>query len=278
MSNSSAPIGFFDSGVGGLSVLREVRRALPWEDVTYVADSLHVPYGSKSAEFILARSRALAHYLIDGLGCKALVIACNTATVAAAAVLRKEYPQTPIIAMEPAVKPAVAATRQGIVGVLATVGTLQSAQFAALLDRFAGTVQVVTQPAPGLVESVEAGALEAPETIALVQRFLEPILVAGADVVVLGCTHYPFLRSLIQRLAGPDIVLIDTGAAVARQLATRLTEAGLLHPEQEIPREIFLTSGDPVSADRALDVLWPGHSGVSSVPSEVANSPFPSHG
>lgn len=243
-----------------------------------MADSLHVPYGSKSAEFILARSRALAHYLIEGMGCKALVIACNTATVAAAAVLRKEYPNIPIIGMEPAVKPAVAATRRGIVGVLATVGTLQSGQFAALLDRFAGTVQVVTQPAPGLVESVEAGALETPDTIALVQRFLQPILAAGADVIVLGCTHYPFLRSVIQRLAGPDIVLIDTGAAVARQLVVRLQETGLLRAEQDKPREIFLTSGDPASADHALAVLWPGHAPVSGVPSEVAISEFPSHG
>ena len=250
-------MGIFDSGVGGLSVMREVRRLLPAEDLIYVADSQHVPYGNKSAEFILGRSRRLTEFLRES-GCKAIVIACNTATVAAAAALRAEWPGLPIIGMEPAVKPAVAASKSGIVGVLATVGTLQSAQFAALLDKFAASVRVVTQPAPGLVECVEAGALTAPATRQLAEQFVQPLVDAGVDVIVLGCTHYPFLRPLIQEIAGPEITLIDTGAAVARQLAHRLQESGLLREPFHCGWEKFHTTGSLAATRSALAVLWPG--------------------
>jgi len=253
----AAPVGIFDSGVGGLSVMREVRRLLPAEDLIYVADSLHVPYGNKSADFILGRSLRLTEFLRDK-GCKAIVIACNTATVAAAAALRAECPGLPIIGMEPAVKPAVASSKRGIVGVLATVGTLQSAQFAALLDKFAASVRVITQPAPGLVECVEAGALTAPATRQLVEQFVQPLIDAGVDVIVLGCTHYPFLRPLIQEIAGPEITLIDTGAAVARQLANRLQETSLPHEPSHRGWEKFHTTGPLAATRSALAVLWPG--------------------
>lgn len=254
--NQAAPVGIFDSGVGGLSVMREVRRLLPAEHLHYVADSLHVPYGNKSPDFILQRSRSLTQFLL-AKGCKAIVIACNTATVAAAASLREEFPGLPIIGMEPAVKPAVLATAKGVVGVLATVGTLQSAQFAALLDKFAASVRVITQPAPGLVECVEAGALDAPATRELVAEFVRPLVAAGVDVIVLGCTHYPFLRPLIQEMAGPGITLIDTGAAVARQLALRLGECGLLNQSPAPGNETFQTTGSVSEARAALSVLWP---------------------
>ena len=277
MLNINSPIGVFDSGVGGLSVLREIRRRLPWEDLIYVADSQHVPYGNKTPEFIVERSRVLADFLLE-MGCKAIVIACNTATVGAAAALRAEKPGIPIIGMEPAVKPAVAATKNGVVGVLATVGTLKSAQFAALLDKFATGVRVVTQPAPGLVECVEAGELDSPTTRSLVESFVHPLLEANVDVIVLGCTHYPFLRPLIQSIAGPEISLIDTGNAVAKQLEARLKEHSLL---RETPREgtaTFYTSGNPSAALAAWNVLWPDHTGVTCLPSAVANVPSQANG
>jgi len=254
----ASPIGVFDSGVGGLSVLREIRARLPRESLLYVADSAHVPYGNKSPEFIIARSRALGRFLLDH-GAKALVIACNTATAAAAPILRAAWPDVPIIGMEPAVKPAVAATRRGLVGVLATVGTIHSARFAALLDHFARDVRVVMQPAPGLAEAVEAGALDTPATRALVERHVRPLLDAGVDTIVLGCTHYPFLKPLIAELAGPDIALIDTGAAVARQLERRLAEKALLAPAAAAaasPPVTFWTTGDPAAGQRALNILW----------------------
>ncbi len=261
MMKIAAPIGIFDSGVGGLSVLREIRHQLPWENLLYVADSQHVPYGNKSPEFIIERSQVLAKFLLHQ-GCKALVIACNTATVGAAGKLRETYPEVPIIGMEPAVKPAVAATKCGIVGVLATVGTLKSAQFAGLLDKFATGVRVVTQPAPGLVECVEAGQLDTAETRQLVASFVEPLLAAGADTIVLGCTHYPFLRPLIQEIAGPHVTLIDTGKAVARQVEERLRAAHLLQTTAHPATENFYTSAPNTQSTAPWDVLWPGHGRV----------------
>lgn len=252
---SCGPIGVFDSGVGGLSVLREIRELLPHEDLVYIADSRYVPYGDKSADFIIRRSRVLGQWLREE-GCKALVIACNTATVGAVAVLRGEWRDFPIIGMEPAVKPAVAASKKGVIGVLATVGTLRSAQFAALLDKFASDVRVVTQPAPGLVECVEAGELDGPATRALVKSFVDPLLAAGADVIVLGCTHYPFLAPVIQEMAGPGVTLVQTGRAVARHLKFRLESAGLPTPRTDPGGETFYTSGETAAANAVMDKLW----------------------
>lgn len=199
MAVESAAVGVFDSGVGGLSVLREIRARLPSESLLYVADNAHVPYGEKSAEYIRERCERIGDFLLEQ-GAKALVLACNTATAAAAAELRERYPQVPLVAMEPAVKPAAAATRNGRVGVLATTGTLKSARFAALLDRFASDVQVFTQPCPGLVERIEAGDLYGPQTRALLERLLAPILEQGCDTLILGCTHYPFVKPLLAEL------------------------------------------------------------------------------
>ncbi len=260
---NNAPIGVFDSGVGGLSVLREIRQALPDESLLYVADSGHVPYGEKSPEQIRERSRAIARFLV-GQGAKALVVACNTATAAAVADLRELY-ALPIIGMEPAVKPAAQATRSGVVGVLATTGTLQSARFAALLDRFAGSVTVITQPCPGLVEYIEQGELESARMRTLLQRYTEPLLIAGCDTLILGCTHYPFIRPMLQSVLPPDVTLIDTGAAVARQLQQRLigsamTAAG---PAQACR---FWSSGDPQALRRVLPVLWNAQGEVELLP------------
>jgi glutamate racemase len=246
-----AAIGVFDSGVGGLSVLRHVRAALPRHDLLYVADSGHVPYGDKTPEYIRARSRTLTEFLLRE-GAAAVVIACNTATAAAATMLRERF-AIPIIGMEPAVKPAVAATRSGVVGVLATVGTLESARFAALLEQYAGDVEIVTQACPGLVEQVEAGDLGSPATRALVERYTRPLIARGADTLVLGCTHYPFLKPVIAEVVGADVRLIDTGEAVARQVVRVLPVAA---SAAAAPTERFWSTGDLDAARRIMSGLW----------------------
>ncbi|MGQ7959113.1 glutamate racemase [Pseudomonas sp. SP16.1] len=250
---SNAPVGVFDSGVGGLSVLREIRQLLPHESLLYVADSGHVPYGEKSAEYIRERSRTIAEFLL-GQGAKALVLACNTATVAAVAELRERYPTLPLVGMEPAVKPAAAATRSGLVGVLATTGTLKSAKFAALLDRFAGDVRVITQPCPGLVECVEAGELDSAATRELLRGYVEPLLAEGCDTLILGCTHYPFLKPLLRELVPASVSLIDTGAAVARQLQRLLEREQLLADGPAEPTR-YWSSGEPERMRRVLPLL-----------------------
>lgn len=248
-------IGVFDSGVGGLSVLHHIREALPDANLIYVADSGHVPYGGRSAAFIETRSLAITRFLLDQ-GAEAIVIACNTATAAAALPLRQQFSGIPIIGMEPAIKPAVATTRSNVVGVLATVGMLESARFAALLERYAGNVQIVTQGCPGLVERVECGDLHSIEARQLVERYTAPLLTAGADTFILGCTHYPFLAPLIRDVVGEGIALIDTGAAVARELKRRV--------DSELPvcdatgggNASFYTSGDAAHATPIVSQLW----------------------
>ena len=252
--SSNAPIGVFDSGVGGLSVLGEIRALLPNESLLYVADSGHVPYGEKSPEFIRQRCGLIAEHLL-AQGAKALVLACNTATAAGVAELRERYPMLPIIGMEPAVKPAAAATRSGVVGVLATTGTLKSAKFAALLDRFASDVRVITQPCPGLVECIEAGELDTPATAALLQGFVRPLLDEGCDTLILGCTHYPFIKPLLRRLLPESVSLIDTGAAVARHLQRLLGERDLL-AQGPAHAARFWSSATPAAMQAVLPQLW----------------------
>jgi glutamate racemase len=261
----NAPVGVFDSGVGGLSVLCEIRRRLPAENLFFVADSGHVPYGEKSADFIRERSHFIADFLL-ARGAKALVVACNTATAAAVAELRARHPQVPIVGMEPAVKPAAEATRSGVVGVLATTGTLKSAKFAALLDRFASDVRVVTQPCPGLVERIEAGDLEGPATQALLERFLAPLRAEGCDTLILGCTHYPFLKPLLRRLLPESVRLVDTGEAVARRLAQLLETRGQLAAGEGVTR--FWSSGDVQAMASLLPRLWGPPATVEALPVE----------
>ncbi|MGB8920472.1 MAG: glutamate racemase [Pseudomonas sp.] len=248
-----APIAVFDSGVGGLSVLAEIQRLLPHESLLYFADCGHIPYGEKTPEFIRQRCSVMAGFFREQ-GAKALVIACNTATVAAVADLRRDFPQWPIVGMEPAVKPAAAATRSGVVGVLATTGTLQSAKFAALLDRFATDVQVITQPCPGLVELIESGDLHSTELRALLKHYVDPLLANGCDTIILGCTHYPFLKPMLKTMIPESISLIDTGAAVARQLHRLLAERELLAEGPNRPVR-FWTSADPESFRKTLPLL-----------------------
>lgn len=255
MADATAPIGVFDSGVGGLSVLGEIRRHLPGEALLYVADSAHVPYGEKTPEFIRERCRAIAGFLLEQ-GAKALVLACNTATAAGVAELRELHPGLPIVGMEPAVKPAARATRSGVVGVLATTGTLKSARFAALLDRFACDVQVITQPCPGLVERIEAGDLHGPQTRALLEGWVRPLLAQGCDTLILGCTHYPFIKPLLGELVPPAVQLIDTGAAVARRLEQLLAAEGLLNESGNMAPARFFSSAPPQQMAAVLPLLW----------------------
>lgn len=257
-----APIGVFDSGVGGLSVLAEIQRLLPNESLLYLGDCGHIPYGEKTPEFIRQRCSVMAAFFREQ-GAKALVLACNTATVAGVADLRRDYPDWPIVGMEPAVKPAAAATRSGVVGVLATTGTLQSAKFAALLDRFAADVKVITQPCPGLVERIENGDLHSADLRTLLQGYVTPLLAQGCDTIILGCTHYPFLRPLLRSMIGDDISLIDTGAAVARQLQRLLAERDLLADGPSLAVK-FWTSADPQALRKILPLLGQTASNVQN--------------
>lgn len=251
---TEAAIGVFDSGLGGLSVLAEIRRLLPQESLIYVADSAHVPYGEKTAAQIIDRSLLLSGFLLDQ-NVKALVVACNTATAAAIQVLRERWPNLIVVGMEPAVKPAAALSKSGKIGVLATTGTLRSAKFAALLQRYSDQVEVLTQPCPGLVEQIEAGQLDSPDTLQLLEQYTQPLLAAGCDSLILGCTHYPFVRPALQQLVGDQVALIDTGTAVARHLRQRLEQQELLNHGEQQP-DVFYTTGSLAAMQQSLPALW----------------------
>ncbi len=212
-----ARVGVFDSGVGGLSVWREIRRQHPDLETIYLADQAHIPYGAHSSAQVLRFATGITRYLL-GRGCDAIVVACNTASAAALTTLRSEFPDALFVGMEPAVKPAAAISQSKIVGVLGTPATLAGELFLGTIERHAADVEVVRQPCPGLVDRIESGALDGPETEAMLRGFLRTPLAAGADVLVLACTHYPLLQRTIEELAGPGVHVIDPAPAVARQL------------------------------------------------------------
>lgn len=262
--NAANPIGVFDSGVGGLSVLHEIRRTLPSEDLLYVADSAYAPYGDKSQQFIEARSIAISEFLVDR-NVKAIVVACNTATGAAITTLRSRF-SMPIIAMEPAVKPAAINSKSKVIGVLATSRTLVSDNFVKLFARYGADVEILGQACPGLVEQVEAGDLSGEKTRLLLEQYVLPLLKRGADTLVLGCTHYPFLASLIQEIAGSGVAVIDSAAAVARQLRRRLEVGDLLADVDRVGAECFWTSGASDKAQPLVAQLWQADVKVSTLP------------
>jgi glutamate racemase len=266
-TKTDAPIGVFDSGVGGLSVLREIRRELPNEDLIYVADSGYAPYGDRPEEYVRGRAVAIMEFL-RSQGAKAVVVACNTATGIAVDALRAGY-DVPIVAIEPAVKPAVAQTRSRVVGVLATTQTLAGQKFARLVRTYAGDVEVLTQACPGLVEQVEAAELASPSTRVLVEQYLRPLIDKGADTIVLGCTHYPFLGELIRDVAGPSVTVIDSSVPVARELRRRLRAAGVLAADHRQGSETFWTTGSTGLVRAVIAQLWGGDVDVRPVPSVV---------
>ena len=259
-------IGVFDSGVGGLSVLRAIREALPAEDLIYVADSGHAPYGDKSEAHITARTLGVGQWLAAS-GVKAITVACNTATVVAVQSLR-ERTHLPVVAIEPAIKPAVSLTRSGVVGVLATQQTVQSASVARLCALHGADTRILLQACPGWVEQVERADLSSPQTLSLIERDIGPLLDAGADTLVLGCTHYPFLRDAIASLAGPSVTLIDPAQAVARELVRRL---GAQVRSAQGPRGQvrFFTSGELAQVRSVIRHLWDDDAQVQPLPSEV---------
>jgi glutamate racemase len=234
-TSPDAPVGIFDSGVGGLSILRHIRAQLPHEHLIYVADSGFAPYGDKPEDVVAERSLAIARFLASR-SAKALVVACNTATVSAVRLMRTRFPDMPIVGVEPGLKPAAAATRNGKVGVLATERTLAGAKFLQLRDQIAEDTgaQFLLQACQGLADQIETGELDSEEMTAMLRRYIAPLLVAGADTLVLGCTHYPLVQASIEQVIAEegfrDIALVDTGEAVARQLGRLLDAGGLLRP------------------------------------------------
>ncbi len=248
------PIGIFDSGVGGLSVLREVRRQLPAEDLIYIADQAHVPYGNRSKGDVFGFSAGIARYLIKKQ-VKLMIIACNTASAVALADLRLEYPSLPFVGMEPAVKPAAAETSTGVVGVLATPATFQGDLYASTVERFAKGVKILQDTCPGLVDQIEAGGITSSETREILTRALHPMLEEGVDEIVMGCTHYPFVIPLIKEIVGDEVEVIDPAPAVARQAGRLLDEYDLHRDGPEEGKVSFYTSGETENLDRILKTL-----------------------
>ena len=245
-----ATIGIFDSGSGGLSVLKEIRKVLPSGHFIYYADNAHCPYGEKSQDYIRDRARAVTRLLLDK-GAELIVVACNTATGAAIAALREEF-DVPFVGMEPAVKPAALGTRSGVIGVLATAGTLKASKYLNTKGLYQDDVRIEEHVGEGFVQLVERGELDGPEAERTVRASLQPLLDAGADIIVLGCTHYPFLRPVIERIAGPDVRIIDPAPAVARQvlrvLESRSADADPASPGNPPGGTLeLLSSGDPAT-------------------------------
>lgn len=241
---NNAPIGIYDSGLGGLTVWREVRRALPGESLVYLGDGKNCPYGSRPREEICRLADDAVGTLVDR-GCKLIVVACNTATAAAIGFLRRKYATIPIVGMEPAVKPACLATRSGVVGVLATERSLDGELFRRTAARYGRGVQVITAPGRGFVELVENDREQTAEAEACVRRAVEGMLSAGADQIVLGCTHYPFLLPTLKRVvAGRGVTIVDPSPAVANRVGQLLDEFGLHAAPDRFPAYEFLTFAD----------------------------------
>jgi glutamate racemase len=251
------PIGIFDSGIGGYSVVRRIQELLPNEDLIYFADSANLPYGEKSSETVFGFSKEITKFLL-GNHCKLVMIACNTASAAGLKRLRELYPEVPFIGMEPAVKPAAQQTLSGVVGVLATPATFQGELFASVLERFAQNVKVLRQPCPGLVQQIEAGKLDSPDTEKMLRNWVEPMLKEGIDRLVLGCTHYPFVKPLLEKICGPGVLVIDPAPAVARRIQSVLEEGNMLSKSKEkgklisyttAPKEPFLQAVKNIDVD-----------------------------
>ncbi len=254
MTKSDNPIGVFDSGVGGLSVLRSIREQMPNEDVIYFGDQGHVPYGPRSMKQIQDFSEGITRFLLNQ-NSKIIVVACNTASAAALKYLRETFSGVQFVGMEPAVKPAAEKTQTGKVGVLATPATFQGALYASVVERFGAGVELFQHTCPGLVNQIELGELDTPKTRAILEDALLPMLEKNIDTVVLGCTHYPFVIPLVEQVAGENVRVIDPAPSVAKQ-AKRLLEAGGLLNSSEVKGRIQIyTSGDVKVVESVLPKL-----------------------
>lgn len=253
-------IGIFDSGVGGLTVFQRIHEIMPSENLLYFADQAHVPYGPRGDQEVRTFSLEICRFLRNQ-GAKIIVVACNTASAAALEFLRQSLPEVAIVGMEPAIKPGAGETKNGHVGVLATTGTFDSRRYASLMTRFASEISVFEDSCPGLVEQIEAGLLDAPQTREILSSALEPMLAKGVDTLILGCTHYPFVLSLIEELAGSGVSIIDPAPAVARQTQRVLSERGLLSARSSAGSLQGFTSGAPsqlaVSIEQLLTLSFP---------------------
>jgi glutamate racemase len=255
-TSTTPPIGVFDSGVGGLSILSAIRTQFPSLPLIYVADQIHVPYGPRSLEEVRAFSVAITRFLLEQ-GAQLVVVACNTASAAALHHLRATFPETPFVGMEPAVKPAAEKTRSGVVGVLATPATFQGALYASVVERFAQGVTLIPDTCPGLVTQIEAGELDAPQTHRILEQALRPMLAAGIDTIVLGCTHYPYVTAQIARIAGPGVRIIDPAPAIAHQVGRVLGfNAGVNAPEKERGTVVLYTTGPVERLQTILPNFW----------------------
>lgn len=241
MTADKRPIAMLDSGVGGLSILREVRRLLPREDVLYFADQGHVPYGPRPVEEIRQFTHQITEFFLARQA-KVIVIACNAASAASLYYLRNAFPDVPFVGMEPAVKPAAENTTTGVIGVITTKATFQGELFASVINRFADDKQVVTQVCPDFVTLVEAGELDTPHLKAIAREYLAPLIEAGIDQLVLGCTHFPFLTPVLQETAGESVTIVDPSPAVARQTARLI--AGEVNASDRPAVTTYFTSGD----------------------------------
>ncbi len=253
--NRAAPIGLFDSGIGGLSVWREVVRLLPHERTVYYADTAHCPYGPKTQDEIIARAKHITEWLLEKQA-KIIVVACNTATAAAIDHLRENYKTTLFVGMEPAVKPAALHSQTGVVGVLATRGTFKGRLYNATTERFAAHIKIIEQPGDGLVELIEAGKIDSTEMNTLLHQYIDPMLTAGVDHIVLGCTHYPFLIPSIQKITGNRVILLDPAPAVALQVKNLLEQNGLLNTSGEPAQHDFYSDEQPFELQK-LEILRP---------------------
>lgn len=260
--SEASPIAVFDSGVGGLSVFREIRRLLPAESLIYFADQAHVPYGDRSLEEVGRYCEGIARFLIER-GVKLVVVACNTGSAAALRRLREVFPEVPFVGMEPAVKPAALASRTGVIGVLATSGTFQGELFETTVRRFAQGVRVLTRTCPGLVEAIEDGDTSSPRVRELVFEAVGPLLDQGIDSLVLGCTHYPFALSALREACGPGVEVLDPSPAVARHVARTLEDRSLLAEVTDSGPLTFYTTGCPQRLERVLPVLLGESGGLS---------------
>ncbi len=254
MSGTISPIGIFDSGVGGLSVLRAIRAQMREESVLYFGDQGHIPYGPRRMEQIRDFSEAITNFLLER-DAKLIIVACNTASAAALKYLRGKFPNVQFVGMEPAVKPAAETTQTGKVGVLATPATFQGALYASVVERFANGVELFQNTCNGLVQQIEYGNLYGNKTRRILEDALHPMLENKIDTVVLGCTHYPFVIPLIQEIVGDKVRVIDPAPAVAKQAQRLLEAGGVKNDSKERGKVKFYTSGDPNELRSMLPVL-----------------------